>query len=201
MLDAAMRRVLDPPLALGGGILARMGVSADAMTGIGLAFGVAAAACIMLGADITALVLVLMGRVCDGLDGAIARATTRTDRGGFIDIVADFIFYGAVPLAFAFRAPEANALAAAVLLFAFYINGASFLAYAATAARRGLESHVKAEKNIHFTSGLMEGTETIAFFVLMLLLPAWFATMAWLFAALTLVTAASRCIEAWTSLR
>ena len=201
MLDAMMRRIADPPLALGGDILARRGVSADAMTGIGLAFGLGSALCIVFSADMAALVLLLLGRLCDGLDGAIARATQRTDRGGFIDIVADFIFYGAVPLAFALRAPEANALAAKVLLFAFYINSAGFLAYAAAAARRGLKSDAGPEKNIHFTSGLMEGTETIAFFVLMLLLTAWFAPLACLFAALTLVTAAMRCIQAWTSLR
>ena len=68
-------------------------------------------------------------RVLDGLDGATARASRLTDRGGFLDIVFDFIFYGAIPLAFALRDPGANALAAAVLLFSFYVNGASFLAY------------------------------------------------------------------------
>jgi phosphatidylglycerophosphate synthase len=201
MLDARMRRIIDPPLDRAGRAIARRGVNADAMTANGLVLGLLAALCIVFGADLAALALLLACRICDGLDGAVARATHGTDRGGFIDIVADFIFYGAIPLAFALRDPASNALAAAALLFAFYVNGASFLAYAAMAARRGLESTAHGFKNLYFTTGLMEGTETIAFFVAMVLLPGWFVPLALLFAALTLVTAISRCIQAWTSLR
>jgi phosphatidylglycerophosphate synthase len=131
----------------------------------------------------------------------VAGATRRTDRGGFLDIVCDFTFYGAFPLAFALRDPEANALAAAVLLFTFYVNGATFLAYAAVAARRGLETRSRGEKTIFFTAGLAEGTETIAAFVLMLLLPLWFVELAYVFAVMVALTAASRAILAWTTFR
>jgi phosphatidylglycerophosphate synthase len=117
-------------------------------------------------------VLFVANRAADGLDGAVARATQRTDRGGFLDIVCDFAFYGAIPLAFAVRDPAANALPATALLFAFYVNGASFLAFAAVAAKRGVESQAWGEKSIYFTAGLAEGTETILFFAAMILVPA-----------------------------
>ncbi|MGL4443164.1 MAG: CDP-alcohol phosphatidyltransferase family protein, partial [Alsobacter sp.] len=138
-----------------------------------------------------------LGRIGDGLDGAIARITRRTDRGGLADIVGDVMFYGAVPLAFALRAPDANALAAAWLLFSFYINGASFLAYAAIAAKRGLTTEVRGAKSIYFTAGLAEGTETILVFVAMILLPGLFTPLAVAFGVLCLVTAGARVVIAW----
>lgn len=201
MLDGIVRRVIDPPLERLGRTLARGGVSADALTLAGLVAGLAAAAAIVGQADKAALALLLASRVLDGLDGSVARATRRTDRGGFIDIVFDFVFYGAIPLAFAIRDPGACALPAAVLLFSFYANGASFLAFATVAAKRGLESRIRGVKSIYFTAGLAEGTETIVIFVLMVVQPAWFAILAYGFAGLTLMSAVSRVALAWTAFR
>jgi phosphatidylglycerophosphate synthase len=199
MLDGLMRQIIDPPLLLAGRVLARNGVQADAVTAFGLVLGLGCAAAIWLGFDMLALALLLAGRLCDGLDGAVAEARQRTDRGGFLDIVCDFVFYGAVVLAFALRDPAANAVTAAVLLFSFYVNAATFLAYAAIAAKRGLETTSRGHKTIYFTAGLAEGSETIAVFIAMLLLPEWFAVLAYGFAALVLVTALSRSIIAWTT--
>ncbi len=199
MLDGLMRQIIDPPLLLAGRVLARNGVQADAVTAFGLVLGLGCAAAIWLGFDMLALALLLAGRLCDGLDGAVAAARQRTDRGGFLDIVCDFVFYGAVVLAFALRDPAANAVPAAVLLFSFYVNAATFLAYAAIAAKRGLETTSRGHKTIYFTAGLAEGSETIAVFIAMLLLPEWFAVLAYGFAALVIVTALSRSIIAWTT--
>jgi len=199
MLDGLMRQIIDPPLLLAGRVLARNGVQADAVTAFGLVLGLGCAAAIWLGFGMLALALLLASRLCDGLDGAGAAARQRTDRGGFLDIVCDFVFYGAVVLAFALRDPAANAVPAAVLLFSFYVNAATFLAYAAIAARRGLETTSRGHKTIYFTAGLAEGSETIAVFIAMLLLPEWFAVLAYGFAALVLVTALSRSIIAWTT--
>jgi phosphatidylglycerophosphate synthase len=201
MLDGVMRRLIDPPLIAAGRWLARAGVKADHVTFLGLAFGLGAAGAVWLGQMGLAALLLIAGRLCDGLDGAVAHATRRTDRGGFLDIVCDFTFYGALPLAFALYDPGANALAACVLLFSFYVNGATFLAYATIAARRGLESTSRGHKTIYFTAGLAEGSETILAFLAMLLVPGWFAGLAYGFAALVLVTALSRAIIAWTTFR
>ncbi len=198
MLDGVMRRMIDPPLLSAGRVLAARGVNADAVTLIGLGLGLACAASIWARLDVLALGLLLAGRLCDGLDGAVAAAHTRTDRGGFLDIVCDFAFYGAVPLAFAMRDPNLNALPATVLLFSFYVNGATFLAYAAIAAKRGLETATRGHKTIYFTAGLAEGFETILVFVVMLLCPEWFGWLAYGFAGLVGITALSRAAMAWT---
>jgi phosphatidylglycerophosphate synthase len=191
MLDGLMRRTIDPALAQAGRLLAAHGVLADGVTALALASGLAAALLIGLDHLVAALALIALSRLFDGLDGAVARASAKTDRGGYLDIVFDFTFYGAVPLAFAFRDPS-DAVPAAVLLFAFYVNGASFLAYAALAAKRGLETAVRGDKSIYFTAGLAEATETILVFALMCILPSWFGWLAWGFAGLTLATAMGR---------
>lgn len=191
MFDGLARRVIDPPLNAAGRRLAAAGITADAVTSAGLVAGLGAAGAIALGAPLIGLALIGLSRLLDGLDGAVARASAKTDRGGYLDIVFDFIFYGAVPLAFAIADP-AMALPAAVLLFAFYVNGASFLAYAIFAAKRGLETSQRGDKSLYFTAGLAEGTETIAVFVAMCLWPSGFAVLAYGFAAVCLVTAGAR---------
>ncbi|MEI6098267.1 MAG: CDP-alcohol phosphatidyltransferase family protein [Alphaproteobacteria bacterium] len=198
MLDGQMRKLIDPVIGIWAGRLARLGWTANAMTLLGLGLGLGGAAMIALGLPgWLALCAMLAGRVADGLDGGIARATQKTDLGGFLDIVADFLFYGAVPFAFALRDIEANAVAASFLLLTFYVNGASFLAYAVLAERRGMQTRARGEKSLYFTSGLLEGTETIAFFVAICLWPASFSVLAWVFGALCLLTAAARALLAW----
>jgi phosphatidylglycerophosphate synthase len=201
MLDGLTRRLLDPPLDRIGRALAARGVPADALTFAGLTFGLAAAVAIAFGADGLALLALALNRLLDGLDGAVARATARTDRGGFLDIVFDFAIYGAVPVAFALRDPNANALAAVVLLFSFYVNGATFLAFAAVAAKRGLESSVRGIKSIYFTVGLAEGTETVLAFLAMILWPGYFPQIAIAFTGLTLMGAIARITLAWHAFR
>ena len=193
MLDGVMRKLIDPTLNGWGRRLAARGWTANGMTVLGLAFGFGAAAVIAAGwPGWLALLPLLAGRIADGLDGAIARATRKSDFGGFIDIVADFLFYGAVPFAFALRDADANAIAAAFLLLTFYANGASFLAYAVLAERNGMQTAARGEKSLYYTSGLLEGTETILFFIALCLFPAGFAAMAWVFGLLCLATTAAR---------
>jgi len=197
MLDGWVRRRIDPPLDRMGQGLARAGVSADAVTAFGLVVGLGAALMVALRLDMAAVLLFAFNRLLDGLDGAIARATQRTDRGGFLDIVFDFTIYGAVPVAFALREPVVLALPATVLLFSFYVNGASFLAFAAIAAKRGMAGSPRGVKSIYFTAGFMEGTETILFFVAMILKPSWFPVLAYAFAGLTFMSALARGTLAW----
>jgi phosphatidylglycerophosphate synthase len=201
MFDGRLRRFAAPTLVLLARRLARAGVRADHLTVTALILGLICAFCIGSGLTSLALVPLLASRLCDGLDGAVARLTQTTDRGGFNDIVFDFIFYGAVPLAFAVLSPTANALAAATLLFSFYANGASFLAFAALAAKRGLESEIRGKKSLYFTAGLAEATETIMVFILMCVLPEKFALLAYAFSIVCLITAADRIALAWRVLR
>jgi phosphatidylglycerophosphate synthase len=199
MLDRVIRRVIDPALDRLGAGLASYGTKADQVTLVGFAFGIAAAIAVASGQFAAALVLFTINRIMDGIDGAVARASHISDRGGFLDVMADFGVYGAIPLAFAYHAPTQNALSAAVLLFCFYVNGASFLAYAALEAKHRMSSKPVARKSFYYSAGLMEGTETIIFFSVMLAVPRQFAVLALVFAALTLLTAVMRCSLAWTT--
>lgn len=196
MLDGLMRRQLDPMLNAWGRGLAARGFRANHISVAGLGLGLTAAGMIAAGASLgLALIPLLLGRIADGLDGAVARAGQKTDFGGYLDIVCDFIFYGAIPLAFAFRDP-ANAVAAAFLLTSFYANGASFLAFAIFAEKQGIKTNARGEKSLFFTAGLLEGTETIAFFVVICLWPWAFIGLAYGFGALCFITALARILLA-----
>ncbi len=196
MLDARMRKVIDPVLNRIGRGLAEAGIGANAVTLIGLGFGVLAAVMIAMGLFALALIPLAFSRIADGLDGAIARASRKTDFGGYLDIVCDFFFYGAVPMGFVWADPAGNGAAGAFLLASFYSNGASFLGFAILAEKREMKTDARGVKSLYYTGGILEGTETIAFFVLLCLLPAWFSPMAWVFGALCFATAASRMVLA-----
>ena len=192
MLDATLRKLIDPPLNAVGTSLARRGVWANLVTIIGLALGLIAAGFVTVDAHALALVFILLSRIADGLDGAIARASQKTDFGGYLDITCDFLFYGAIPMAFVIADPSVNGAAGAILLTSFYFNGASFLGYAILAEKRGLETAAQGVKSLYFSNGLLEGTETIGFFVLLCLFPASFPLLALIFGALCFLTGALR---------
>lgn len=192
MLDAAARRLIDPPLNAAGRALAARGATADTVTLAGLVIGMLAAAAIIGGLFGLALILILVSRIADGLDGAVARATKKSDFGGYLDIACDFAFYGAVPLAFVLYDPAANGVAGALLLTSFYVNGTSFLGYAILAEKSGIETTAQGVKSLYYSNGLLEGTETIVFFVLLCLFPGAFVPLAFIFACLCFLTAMLR---------
>ncbi|SNR50239.1 CDP-alcohol phosphatidyltransferase family protein [Puniceibacterium sediminis] len=196
MFDAAARKLIDPPLNAVGCRVAAFGVTANQVTLLGLGLGLMAAAMIWSGAPLIALVPLLLSRLADGLDGAVARASHATDFGGYLDIASDFLFYGAVPLAFVLLDPTTNGMAGAFLLASFYFNGTTFLGYAILAEKRGMETSAQGSKSLYFSNGLLEGAETIGFFVLLCLLPVYFAPLAWIFGALCYATATLRILAA-----
>lgn len=192
MLDAHLRPLIDPPLNRMGRLLADAGIGPNTVTLTGFAIGLCAAIAIAAGYTLIGFVLIALNRIADGLDGAVARASRKTDLGGYLDITLDFFFYGAIPLAFALQNPAANALAAAALLASFYANGSAFLAFAIMAEKNRLSTTAQGSKSLYYIGGLAEGTETIALFLLMALLPGWFPELAWGFAAICFVSAGAR---------
>ena len=173
MLDRRATDLLRPALVAVARALARIGVKADKVTLFGFAVGI---------------------------DGALARLTAASERGGFLDITLDFLFYAAIPLAFAFADPATNALPAAVLLAAFIGTATTFLAFAALAAQRGLKSVVYPDKGLYYLGGLTEAGETLACFALMCLWPAHFALWAYGFAVLCALTIVMRLWTGWKAL-
>ncbi|WP_342133105.1 CDP-alcohol phosphatidyltransferase family protein [Hydrogenophaga sp. OTU3427] len=192
MLDAALNTLLRRPLAAMARPLQARGLHADTLTWAGFAIGLLAVPLIASGHPRLALLAIALNRLADGLDGALARLGRPTDRGAFLDITLDFIFYASIPLAFALADPGRNGLPAALLLFGFMGTGSSFLAFAVLAARRGLASTAFPRKGFHYLGGLTESTETIAVFVCMCLWPAGFVPLACGFAALCGLTTLTR---------
>ena len=191
MLDPLARRLIDRPLDVAGRWLAGLGVAANTVTVAGFAFGAAAAAAIAFEFYTAGLVLFAVNRLADGLDGAVARAVGKTDLGGYLDIVLDFLIYAGVVLGFAV-AREQNALPAAVLLASFMGTASTFLTFAIFAAKTGLTTGRRGAKSLYYLGGLTEGSETIAVFVAFCLWPDWFAVLAFGFAAACAVTTVSR---------
>jgi phosphatidylglycerophosphate synthase len=200
MLDAKLRPLIDPPLNAIGKTLARLGVTANALTFTGLALGLGGAVAIAQGNLAAGLGLILANRLLDGLDGAVARARGPTPLGGYFDIVADFAFYVSIPLAFGVLDPG-NTLAALVLVASFVLTGVSFLAFAVIAAERGAASEAHGKKSFFYSTGLAEGTETIAVFVAMCLFSAWFVPIAYGYAALCSLTVVQRSALAASTFR
>ncbi len=149
MLDRSAQALISPLLQRGAALLVRRQIGADAVTLLGFGLGIAAATLIALQQPLAGLALLLASRLADGLDGAVARLTRPTDRGAFLDIALDFMFYASIPLAFAVADPAANALAAAVLLASFIGTASSFLAFAVLAERRGLTSLAFPDKGLY----------------------------------------------------
>lgn len=195
MFDPALRRLIDPPLDRVGTWLAARGVSANGLTVAGLGVGLLAVPLLAYGQYGGALAVILINRLFDGLDGAVARHSRTTAFGGYLDIVCDMVFYAAVPLGFALAEPG-NAVWSSLLLASFLCTGGSFLGRAVLAAQRGeSDDGARGRKSFFHSAGLIEGSETIAAFVLFCLLPSAFAWLSGIFALLCFWTAAVRVMD------
>lgn len=197
MIDARLlplqRTLMEPPARW----LVARGVGADRITLAGCAIGLLAALAAALGLYWLALVGLALNRIADGLDGAVARLTKPTDRGAFLDIALDFVFYAIFPIGFIFADPTTNGLPGAILIASFVLTGTSFLAFSIIAERRGLQADDYPNKGIYYLGGLAEGAETIAVFAAFCLFPTAFPWIACAFALVCIVTGATRYIAGW----
>jgi len=197
MIDAKLlplQRRLLRPMALS---LVTFGVRADQVTITGFLVGIVALPLLASEQYIWALVFILLNRLLDGIDGEVARLTIATDRGAFLDIALDFVFYALIPLGFALANVTENALAAAVLLAAFVGTGSSFLAFSLMAEKRKLHAQKFPSKGLYYLGGLTEGAETIAVFVAFCLWPNLFTPLAYGFAFACGLTTLSRWLQGW----
>jgi len=191
VFDARLRPLVDRILDPVGAFVARRGVTANQVSFAGFGLGIAAAIAVALGFEIAAVVLIIANRVCDGLDGAVARSAGGTDLGAYLDITLDFLFYSAVPFAFAVADP-ANAMAAAFLIFSFVGTGSSFLAFAIIAQKRGISTEIRGKKGFFYLGGLTEGSETIIFLLVVAFQTDLFVPLAWAFGCLCWITTIAR---------
>ncbi|MTJ00994.1 CDP-alcohol phosphatidyltransferase family protein [Idiomarina piscisalsi] len=201
MLDSKLLPITRALLDIPARFLIKLGVTADQVTVAGFVVGLLAVPLLAFEYYTFALILILLNRLADGLDGAVARRTQLTDAGGYIDIVLDFIFYSAVVFGFLLASPEQNAVAAGMLLVTFMGTGATFLAFASVAGKQGIENPSYPNKSLHYMGGLTEGVETILAFVAFCLWPQQFAMLAYVFAALCWITAITRIVAGYRTLK
>ena len=194
MMDAPLRRILTRPLNRIARVVDVRWVTPDRLTMAGLVIGLASAGFAAVQWWPLALIAWLVSRLFDGLDGTLARrrwaapqgsGTSKTSQaGGFLDIVADFVVYGATVLgvaigaATAFSAPWWPFL---LVMFSYYLNGAAFLAFSSIAERTGHTTSDADNRSLFFLGRIAEGGETILVHSLWLVLPfiAWQIALVW----------------------
>ena len=191
-LSASMRKYMDILASK----LAKLGVPANVVSILGFFIGLLAINFISMQVYVWGLVLILVNRLFDGLDGAIARKTKITDYGVFLDAVLDYVFYAGVIFAFALANPTQNAVAAAFLLFAFMSSACALLAYGVV-AHKSNQSYELLNNSPFYLGGFAQGFETLLALVLMCILPGWFLQIAIIFGVLGFVKALSIVIAAY----
>ena len=201
MLDRFSIKLIRWPLAQAAQQMNKWGVRANQVTLAGFALGCLAFPALVMHNYTAALVCIVLNRICDGLDGALARIQGISDAGGFLDISLDFLFYSLVPFGFVVANPEQNAVAGAFLIFSFIGTGSSFLAFAAMASKRGIDNPVYQHKSLYYMSGLTEGTETIGCFIACCLLPRHFELIAYVFATACWFTTFTRIYSGFHTLK
>jgi phosphatidylglycerophosphate synthase len=195
MFDSYLRRWKDrliEPLA------APLGsVSPAFLTLLGLLTGLTAAWLAAIGSVVPSLLVWLLSRIFDGLDGLVARRFNKqSDFGGYLDIVCDFTVYAAVPIGLTiFQPTTINFIALAVMLSSFYINAASWMYLSALLEKRAARD-ASTQTSIIMPSGLIGATESITAFCVFLLFPAHIAPLFGIFSALVFITIIQRLVWA-----
>ncbi|MDB9776902.1 CDP-alcohol phosphatidyltransferase family protein [Alphaproteobacteria bacterium] len=194
MIDKIIQPYTQPFLKIISKILIKF-ITPNQVSLVGFISGLVMCAFIILDFYLYALVALILNRFLDGLDGTMARLTTPTPFGGYIDIVFDFIIYGGFVLSFGLT-NNTFITSACLLLFLYIGTSSTFLAYAALLKNYNPKFENKNSKKInkgfYYTSGLVEGFETIVFMILCLLAPEFFNIFAILFSMFCLVTIVSR---------
>lgn len=204
MLDRFTTKIIRSPLDYVAKQIDKLGIKADQLTLFGFFLGLLSLPALAYQTYYIALFFIILNRIFDGLDGAVARIQGITDSGGFLDITLDFLFYSLVPFGFVLANPEMNAIAGAFLIFSFIGSGSSFLAFAVMAGKRKIEnvsSPTHSKKSLYYIGGLTEGTETILCFTLLCLLPQHFATIAYIFSFLCWLTTVTRIWTGYLTLK
>lgn len=168
-------------------------LSPNQMTIIGFGFGILMCILIFLKLYLFALFLLILNRLCDGLDGSMARIVSPSPIGGYLDIVFDFIIYAGFVLSFGLS-DEGNFVITMILLFCYFATGSTFLAKAAIMPMKNYDKNEKNEisKSFYYAQGLVEGMETFAYMILCLIFPSMYFSISLIFAILCIITAIFR---------
>lgn len=194
MTDALLRR---PKEAILGPLARRTPVHPTAITLVALVPGIGAALAAADGRNVLAVALWLLNRLLDGLDGTVARQRSmQSDLGAYLDIIGDFLVYAAVPIGLAANTGGTGAwIAVAVLLASYYVNTVSWAYLSALLERRQHEAAAAPRlTSVAMPAGLIEGTETVVVYTIMLAVPGWSTALFWAMAGAVAVTVAQRVV-------
>ena len=200
MLDQTLRTKIDPYLDRIATKVIPWGITPNQITGFGFLLGLASMAAISFDMMHLALALFLGNRICDGLDGSLARQKEPSAAGAYLYIVFDFIIYAGLVFAFAIRDPDVAKIAA-FAIFSFVGSGSSFLAMAIFAHQYPMANTSETVKGFHYLAGLTEGFETMLFIVIILLIPSWFQGLGLIFCILCWITTVQRVSMSYRHLR
>jgi phosphatidylglycerophosphate synthase len=197
MFDRSIQRLIQKPLSFLGKFLLKI-LQPNQITFIGFFFGIVMCFLIFIHSYFLAILFLFLNRLCDGLDGVMARQTSPSPLGAYLDIILDFIIYAAFVLVFSLE-NEINLLTGVFLLFTYICTGTTFLTQAIIQPQLDYsqqQDNVEDEipKSFIYASGLIEGTETIFFMFLCLIMPKAFPILGFLFSVLCLITAIARVI-------
>ena len=197
MFDRHLQKFTQKPLSFFAKIILKY-LSANQITSIGFILGLIMCILIYLKLFFLAIFFLILNRICDGLDGVMARLKVPTYLGAYLDIVLDFIFYSGFILIFGIL-DTSNIVISCLLLFSYICTGTTFLANAIIQPKLDLLQKNKSldmdiPKSIYYSAGLIEGTETILFMIICLLFPNLYFFFGLFFTVLCLLTALSRII-------
>ena len=197
MIDNYLVKFLNPLFHILGSLFLKFKLNANIVSLLGFFFSFVSFFLILNFNFISALFFFILGRIMDGVDGNLANRMGRTDFGGFLDIVFDFISYSLIPLAFILIL-NSNAFYGSILLASFFGTGSTFLALAIFERKNLLlDSH---NKSFFQVGGLIGGGITIFFLSLMMIFPNSFNLISIIFSILCIIGTIERIYYAYNIL-
>ncbi|MBR1605862.1 MAG: CDP-alcohol phosphatidyltransferase family protein [Alphaproteobacteria bacterium] len=178
-------------------LIAKSGISANMITLIGFVIGLLAINFLAIEHYGYALVCILINRLCDILDGAVAKLNKPTKFGIFFDATLDYVFYAGIIFGFALANPEQNAVAATFLLFAFVSSACALLAYGIVVGNEKDESHLQLSESPFYLGGIAQGFETFTTLFILCIVPRLFMPLAVILGIFCFVKAGSVIISSY----
>jgi len=191
MLDDPVRAIL--PKVVGGLArrLGRAGVTPNMMSAASWLVAIGAAVLVARGYPILGVLVWLLSRLGDGLDGLIARQSGSASAfGGYLDITLDMAAYAVMVIGFAVAHPNLG-LAWSAILVSYILSITSTLALSNAASATGRQVS-RTDRTFQFTSSLAEAGDTSIMYVAWAVFPQWMEPLAWTWCAVVLVSVVQR---------
>lgn len=164
--------------------LLRHRISANMITLTGLGFAVLGLNFISLSQYFFALICLIFNRICDILDGQIARKTSITKFGAFLDIITDYTSTALFIWGFVLAAPQDNGAAGAFLLLTFVVSASAMLGFSTVS---GLRYQYLNQSQIRICAwGILQNFDAFVALFFMCIFPAYFLILAIFFGLITL---------------